>query len=183
MLLIHETKRLYLKVLDPIWAPWVCDFYKKNKDAFEAVEPARIPNFYTEKFHYSNLSQEYNEFVHGHYLRLYLFEKRDPNVIIGSICFNGFKRSCFQTCVLGYKVGGEYQNQGYITEALQYSIRNIIFNEFKMHRIEALVLPDNKASICVLEKCGFVLEGICRDYAKLDNVWRDHLRYSVLEYQ
>lgn len=183
MELIHETDRLYLKILDASWAPSVCSFYQKNKVSFEAVEPPRIPNFYTVSFHKLNLIQEYNEFMHGHYLRLYLFEKSNPKKIIGSICYNSFRTGCFQSCTLGYKTDVDARNLGYMSEALSYSIHHIISAEYGLHRIEAMVLPDNHVSIHLLEKSGFFLEGCARDYAKLNGVWKDHFRYSMLLYQ
>lgn len=181
--LLYETDRLLLRVLNSSYAESVCDFYKKNRDTFEAVEPPRIPNFYTIEFHRSNLNIEYSEFIHGRYLRLYLFEKRRPDIIIGSICFNAFRNGCFNSCVLGYKMDNNYCNKGYMTECLQFAIHQIVAREYSTHRFEAMVLPNNYSSIRVLEKLGFEKEGISRDYAKLNGIWRDHFRYSMLVYQ
>ncbi len=183
MNLIHETERLYLKVLDSTWAEAVCAFYFNNRIYFEPVEPPRVPNFYSKEYQESTLSYEYNEFIRGNYIRLYLFNKKEPTKIIGSICFNQIKRGCFFTCLLGYKTDYAHLNQGYMTEALDYSIHRIVFDQYYIHRIEALVLPENGASIHVLEKLGFQLEGIARDYARLEGIWKDHLRYSILAYQ
>lgn len=180
---IYETERLLLRVLDGSSAKSVCEFYKNNRDTFEAVEPPRIPNFYTEAFHKANLIQEYNETIQGRYLRFFVFEKTNPTKIIGSICFHGFKTGCFQSCTVGYKMDHAYQNLGYMSECLNFSIQQVIAREYSIHRIEALVLPDNSASIHVLEHAGFIREGIARDYAKLNGIWRDHFRYSILVYQ
>ncbi|MDK2809003.1 MAG: [ribosomal protein S5]-alanine N-acetyltransferase [Clostridiales bacterium] len=183
MNLEYQTKHLDLRILTASYAKAVCQFYQKNRLAFEEVEPTRVPNFYTEEFHASNLSAEYNEFLHGRYLRLFLFEKDAPTQIIGSICFNSFRSGCFMSCIVGYKMDGDYTNKGYMSEALSYSIHQIIKYEYNMHRIEAMVLPSNKASIRILEKLGFQNEGIAREYAHLNGVWRDHFRYSMLVYQ
>lgn len=181
--LIYHTNRITLRVLNSSYAENVCEFYKKNRDTFEAVEPPRIPNFYTIDFHRSNLSAEYNEFIHGRYLRLYLFEKENPNKIIGSICFNNFRNSCFKSCVVGYKMDKDYCNLGYMTECLHFCIYQIVAREYGTHRFEAMVLPNNYSSIQVLKKVGFENEGISRDYAKLNGIWRNHFRYSMLVYQ
>jgi len=181
--LIYKTARLTLRVLNSTYAQDVCEFYKKNRDTFEAVEPPRIPNFYTIDFHRSNLSNEYNEFIQGKYIRFYLFEQRNPETIIGSVCFNAFRSGCFQSCVVGYKMDQDYCNLGYMTECLNYTIHQVIAKEYGIHRIEAMVLPSNYSSIQVLNKLGFVNEGISREYAKLNGIWRDHFRYSMLVYQ
>ncbi|MFA9463488.1 MAG: GNAT family N-acetyltransferase [Velocimicrobium sp.] len=179
----YETKRLILRVLDASDAEKVCLFYQKNKYTFEPVEPPRVPNFYTLNFHKSNLSVEYNEFIHGRYLRLFLFEKNHPETIIGSLCFNNFRNGCFKSCVVGYKMDHNHCNLGYMSEGLNFAIQHILAKEYAIHRIEAMVLPNNNASIHLLEKLGFVNEGITRDYANLNGIWRNHFRYSMLVYQ
>lgn len=183
MIFTYETDRLILRILDANHAKEILEFYKNNRMQFEAVEPPRAPNFYTVEFHHSNLLQEYSLTLQRQYLRLYLFEKTNPDVIIGSVCFHNFRNSCFQSCTVGYKMDSLKQNKGYMTEALSYCLDCIIPVSFKIHRIEAMVLPSNDSSIRVLEKCGFEKEGISRDYALLNGVWQDHFRYSTLVYQ
>ncbi|BDG46028.1 hypothetical protein PspKH34_05890 [Parageobacillus sp. KH3-4] len=60
-------------------------------------------------------------------------------------------RSNLQSCILGYKLDKDEINKGYITEALQKGIE-IIFNAYQLHRIEAPIMPRNKASIRVIKK-------------------------------
>ena len=180
---VYETKRLILRVLDVTYAHAVCEFYENNRDTFEAFEPPRSPNFYTHEFHKASLIHEYGEMLQGRYLRLYLFDKQMPDTIIGSVCFNDFHGGCFQSCCLGYKMDHRFQRKGYMSECLRFCIPEIIAKEYPVHRIEALVLTDNLPSILLLEKLGFEKEGIARDYAKLNGIWQDHFRYSLLLYQ
>ena len=42
-----ETERLFLKVLTPNYANAVLNFQNRNRESFEAYEPARPDNFYT----------------------------------------------------------------------------------------------------------------------------------------
>jgi ribosomal-protein-alanine N-acetyltransferase len=44
----------------------------------------------------------------------------------------------------------------------------------------AWVLPDNHASIRLLERVGFSYEGISRGYLYLHGQWWDHAQYSLL---
>lgn len=180
MKFLYETDRLILKILDSSYAQPVCSFYLHNRSFFEAVEPPRVSGFYTEEFQRATLVHELEQIRHKNYLRLYLFEKSNPGHIIGSICFNNIRYGCFQSCTIGYKTDKDYCNKGYITEALSYSIYHILYAEFPIHRIEAMVLPDNSASIRVLEKLGFTAEGIARDYARLNGRWRSHIRYALI---
>lgn len=56
-----------------------------------------------------------------------------------------------------------YWNKGIATEALRAVLR-FGFIDADMNRIEAHCFPGNSGSIKVLERCGFSLEGVLRDY-------------------
>ncbi|WP_245840043.1 GNAT family N-acetyltransferase [Sutcliffiella horikoshii] len=56
----------------------------------------------------------------------------------------------------------------------------VIFTEYDLHRIEAPVMPKNERSIKVLEKLGFMNEGITKKMMKVNGVWEDHIRWSLL---
>lgn len=54
-----------------------------------------------------------------------------------------------------------------------------IFEELKLHRVEANVQPTNTASIKLVTRCGFLKEGFSRRYLKINNVWCDHFRFAL----
>lgn len=178
----YQTSRLLLRVLREVHGREVCDFYERNKDCFEPFEPERQHHFYTEEFQRRNLEAEYRQYQQHRYLRLYLYEKSDERRIIGSICFDNIRMGSFQSCMVGYKLDQEYQSQGYMLEALAYCLQNIIFKEYGLHRVEAMVVSENTASIHLLERLGFEREGVCRDFARLGGTWRDHIRYALINY-
>jgi ribosomal-protein-alanine N-acetyltransferase len=66
-----------------------------------------------------------------------------------------------------------------MTEALR-SAAVFAFEELELHRLEAACLPHNRASIGVLERCGFQREGLGRRYLKIEGVWQDHLLLALL---
>ncbi len=55
------------------------------------------------------------------------------------------------------------------------------FSSLRLHRIEAACIPDNIASIRVLERNGFQKEGFARAYLRINGAWRDHLLFALLE--
>ena len=55
-----------------------------------------------------------------------------------------------------------------MTEALS-AILKFGFDELELNRIEAVVLPENTASIQMLEKLGFRKEGLLEEYEKWGN--------------
>ena len=69
--------------------------------------------------------------------------------------------------------------KGIITEALKEGIR-IMFEEYGMHRIEAHVMPNNNASLSVLEKIGFINEGISHKFLEVNGIWEDHMHFALI---
>jgi len=99
--------------------------------------------------------------------------------IVGSINLSQIFRKAFQNAYLGYSLGVNYTGQGYMTEAVALVLQ-FAFKDLKLHRIEANVQPENKASIAVLKRCGFTLEGFSRKYLKIGGKWRDHERFAII---
>ncbi len=57
------------------------------------------------------------------------------------------------------------------------------FSTLRLHRIEAACLPENIASMTLLEHNGFRREGLARAYLRIDGSWRDHVLYALLEHE
>jgi ribosomal-protein-alanine N-acetyltransferase len=59
---------------------------------------------------------------------------------------------------LGYIVAGRHQGQGFGTEAVR-AVLGYCVGTLGAHRVQALIHPDNKASIRLVERLGFRCEG------------------------
>lgn len=177
----YETERLHLKVLDESYAGCVLDYYIRNSEFLKEWEPSRPEGFYTEEFHREQLKKDLISIENGSALRLWIFKKDDIHFqrTIGCIGFSNIVRGGFWSCFLGYKLDKDEVNKGIVTEALKKGI-DIIFNEYKLHRLEANIMPKNKASLKVVEKLGFINEGISRKYLKINDVWEDHIHMVLL---
>ena len=70
--------------------------------------------------------------------------------------------------------------QGVGTEAYQLLL-DYAFNERGFHRIEALVLEDNVASLKMHQKCGFKIEGTLRESVFKNGRWQNQVVLSILE--
>lgn len=99
--------------------------------------------------------------------------------LIGGLTLSNVRRGVTQACSLGYWLGAPYANRGLMTKAVQ-STAPFVFDELKLHRLEAACLPHNYASIRVLENNGFQCEGLARRYLKIDGEWRDHRLFALL---
>ena len=80
----------------------------------------------------------------------------------------------------GYSLRHDYWNMGIMTETLG-SIIDFTFNTMDVNRIEATVATQNKASLRVLEKLGFIKEGVLRQRSCFRGRYHDMVMLSLLK--
>jgi RimJ/RimL family protein N-acetyltransferase len=78
-----------------------------------------------------------------------------------------------------YLVGREHWGRGVATEATRQLLR-LGFVELELHRLWATCLPNNVASLRVLEKAGLRREGYQHKSQKVHGVWEDAFLYAIL---
>jgi ribosomal-protein-alanine N-acetyltransferase len=176
-----HTERLALRTIDDSFAARCLDYFERNQEFFREWNPLVGDTFYTLEFQTHNLRIERELLAQERGVRLWLFKKEDHAYerIIGDLAFSNIVRGAFQSCHLGYKIDGATINSGYMTEALARAIR-FAFADMHLHRIEANIMPRNARSIRVVEKLGFVNEGLSRKYLKIAGNWEDHIHYVLL---
>lgn len=179
MTLEIETKRLILRVLTPDYAQDTLDFYMAHPEVYEKYEPIFKDEFYTLNYHEKLLQAEYQQTLLMRMFRFWIFEKDNPEQIIGTVSFHGISPDIYSCCSVGYKIAPEYWRKGYAYEAINASIE-MIAKEIGIRRFEALVLPDNTPSIKLLEKLGFEKEGVLKEKIFIQGQWRDHIMYGLL---
>jgi len=81
---------------------------------------------------------------------------------------------------IGYWLGEEFWGQGIGTEAVQ-QMCSYCFSETETKRIFAGIFSYNAASMRVLEKCGFVNEGIAKEAVFKNGSFHDELRYALVK--
>jgi ribosomal-protein-alanine N-acetyltransferase len=144
---ILYSNRLILKVLDDSFAGEVLDFVMRNKDFLNEWEVLRNDKYYTYAFQKQLLIEDLINIEAGRLFKVWLFkadglEKR----IIGSVSISNIVKGAFQSCHLGYRIDEQERNKGYMTEAIERMI-TYAFQELKLHRIEANIMPKNGASL------------------------------------
>ncbi len=105
--------------------------------------------------------------------------RHEEGAIVGSVVLSEIVRGCFQSAYMGYWVGAPFVRRGYLSEGVSLALRHA-FVALRLHRVEANIQPDNKASIALAKRCGFRLEGFSERYLKIAGRWRDHERWAVL---
>lgn len=99
--------------------------------------------------------------------------------VIGSCGFLNRVPEHYRT-EIGYELSRDYWGQGIAGEALEAVIR-YGFKYLKFQRIEALVEPPNIPSQKLIEKHGFIREGLLRNYEFTCGKFDDLYMYSLLK--
>ncbi len=104
----------------------------------------------------------------------------EDNLPIGGISISNIRFGVARMCNIGYWMGEKYAAKGYMTKSVN-AIADHIFDDLQLCRIEAACLVHNERSSRLLERVGFVREGLCRNYLEIDGERRDHILYSLLK--
>jgi ribosomal-protein-alanine N-acetyltransferase len=107
----------------------------------------------------------------------YLVIHRGSGGFVGVINLNDLIRGIFQSAYIGYYAILPYAGQGLMHEGLLLVLKRA-FGMHKLHRLEAYIQPANRISITLVQKCGFVREGLSRRLAKVRGRWKDHERWA-----
>lgn len=109
----------------------------------------------------------------------YLVCRRDTDEIAGVVNLTNVIEGAFRSGYLGYYVFAGHERQGYMRDGLRAVTRHA-FRTLKLHRLEANIQPDNRASLALARSCGFRREGYSPRYLKIAGRWRDHERWAIL---
>ncbi|GAA3377647.1 GNAT family protein [Streptomyces sannanensis] len=108
----------------------------------------------------------------------FLVCERADGRIAGFININNIVEGAFQCGALGYGAFAHAAGRGLMTEGLGLVIRHA-FGPMGLHRLEANIQPANQASIALVRRAGFRLEGFSPDFLHIDGAWRDHERWAI----
>lgn len=79
---------------------------------------------------------------------------------------------------VGYWIDRAYAGRSITPAAVALAVDHSFFR-VGLHRIEANVRPENRASRRVMTKLGFRDEGVRRRQLHIDGAWRDHICYAL----
>lgn len=100
------------------------------------------------------------------------------STLIGEVTLGNIVRGPFNSAMLGYWIDEKYAGRGLMPEAVSLTL-DFAFNELAFKRIEVAIVPRNLASIRVVEKLGFMFEGVSKAYIEVNGVREDHNRYAI----
>lgn len=173
------TERLMLRILDEDNAQSVSDYYLRNRDFHQPWFSERNDEIFTARQQRKNLEVELRDFNIGRALPFWLTLRTDPQRIIGRFALTNMIHGSFRSCIASWHLDRKLTGHGYAAEAGQAAIE-AAFNDYKLHRIEANILPANDRSINLAEQLGFELAGYENRYLEINGEWEDHLHYVKL---
>lgn len=97
--------------------------------------------------------------------------------LAGAIHLTNIVMGAFRSGYLGYYAFAGCEGQGLMTQGLHAVVKHA-FQRLGLHRVEANIQPGNTASIALVKRCGFSLEGYSPRYLKIGGRWRDHERWA-----
>lgn len=149
----------------------------ENRHFFEKFSMERRGDFYTIESQQERIKQyeEDRKNDQAYNFGIFLLD----GTLIGTINLFQVIRYSLQSAFIGYFLDKKHNGKGYTTEAVKILV-NYAFNELKLHRIEAGVMPHNIGSIRVLEKAGFHKEGIAVKNVKINGKWEDHQVLAII---
>jgi ribosomal-protein-alanine N-acetyltransferase len=98
--------------------------------------------------------------------------------LLGVVNISEIVQGAFWSAYLGYYVFAPHQKRGVMSTVLSLVVTRA-FRTHRLHRVEANIQPDNRASLQLVRKLGFRKEGLSLRYLKIGGVWRDHERWAI----
>jgi ribosomal-protein-alanine N-acetyltransferase len=96
----------------------------------------------------------------------------------GEINLSSVQRGPYQNAYVGYWIDEAVAGNSYTPEAFVVLCR-FAFEDLSLHRLQASIIPRNRASHRVAEKVGLRDEGVAKRYLEINGVWEDHVRYAI----
>lgn len=97
---------------------------------------------------------------------------------VGQITVGAIVWGSARSAQVGYWIDSAHAGLGITPTAVALAVDHSFFR-VGLHRIEANVRPENRASRRVVAKLGFRDEGVRRRQLHIDGAWRDHICYAI----
>ncbi|MGI9364254.1 MAG: GNAT family N-acetyltransferase [Rhizobiaceae bacterium] len=158
-----------------VWA----DLRRESSEFLKPFEPRWSHDELSKSAFRARLRRQEADIVSGRGLPWFLFDRYNPDVLLGGLTISNIRRGVSDTGTLGYWMGEKYAGNGLMKEALLAVCMNL-FEVHKLHRVEAATVLENQRSQGLLMSCGFQQEGIARQYLRINGTWRDHILFARL---
>ncbi len=174
-----QTKRLLLAVYKPSAAARVTDYLVRNRAFHTPFTQKHSDRYFTVSEQKAYLKSDLYQYRHNSLVGFWISTIEEPDVIIGRLSFYSIIGGAMMTSFVGYHLDEKCQGKGYMLEALQAGC-DFMFKYYRLHRIQADVMPTNEKSLRVVQKAGFVKMGYNVRYMEINGSYKDHVMYVLL---
>ncbi len=108
----------------------------------------------------------------------FMFAIEVDDHLVGQITLGNVIWGSLREAYIGYWIDQTYANRGIMTTSVAL-LTQYALSEGGLHRIEVSIRPENQPSIRVVEKLGFINEGLRPRFLHIDGDWRDHLIFVM----
>lgn len=169
--------RVYIRLLNLEDAEPLTDLLVANREFLTPFEPIRPASDFTTEGQRQRINEAILERAEDRAYAFSIFELKEAR-LVGRVALSNVVRAAWQNSTLGYWVAQSENGKGFATEAVKLALR-YAFQEAGLHRVQAGVMPRNRASAQVLIKAGMRHEGLSLRYLKINGVWEDHEMYAM----
>lgn len=169
---MDEEKRVYLRALEP--EDYKTSISWRNDDEINSMLGG-MKRFVSEAYEAKWVD---DAIFHSRDVRLAVCLKEN-DLYIGNVYMTDIderNQSCVSHVLIGDK---RYWGRGIATEAYRLALE-YMFNERNIHRVMAIVLENNIASLKMHQKVGYQIEGLMRDSVYKDGKWQNQYILGLL---
>lgn len=170
--IVLEGSACVLRPLAQTNAVAMLELRRRNRDFFRPFEPVTDDSHFTLAAQRQTIEGSLEEWASDREYGFGIFSD-GGGTLVGRIRLSAIYRAAWQNANLGYYVDGDHNGRGVATEAVGLVTR-FAFDQARLHRVQAAVMPRNVASVRVLEKNAYRLEGLAERYLQIAGAWEDH---------
>ncbi len=174
-----QTKRLLLSVFKPSAAKEVTDYLVRNRAYHKPFQQVHSNRYFTVSEQRDYLRSDLRQYQNNTQVGFWISKLEDPYRIIGRLSFYGMMGGCMNSTFVGYHLDEKEVGNGYMSEALLAGC-DFMFKYYRLHRIQADVMPTNERSLHCVERCGFTKMGYNLKYMAIDGSYKDHVMFVKL---
>jgi RimJ/RimL family protein N-acetyltransferase len=172
-----KGENIYIKPLSSGDAEALLRLQTENRSFFERFSMERNEDYYTIESQLNKIKMNEEDRRNDQAYNFGIL--KNDGTLIGLINLFQVLRGSLQSAFIGYFLDEKHNGKGFTTEAVKLLVV-YAFDELKLHRIEAGVMPHNIGSIRVLEKSGFHKEGLAVKNVKINGKWEDHQVLAII---
>ena len=171
--ILIQTPRLILKGLTPEDITYIFENYTKE-DIKKLLGHQSDEEYQKEAYRqmkgYTSFNNRFMQFI---------IADKFSGANIGRCLYHSWSPEHKRAEIAYYITVESFKGQGLMSEAVS-AVLDYGFHQMQLHRIEALVAPDNTASLRIIKKFGFTQEGVLREHYYTNNQYEDSFVFSLL---